>query len=73
MDASDQPAAQRQQVAAFRVRQQAVVANAVEAAGQHMQQETAQELVKRERQQPLLIAVCRITPTEGDSSVLKRY
>jgi hypothetical protein len=37
-----------------------------------MQQEAAQELVKRERQQPLLVAMGRITPAEGDSSVLKR-
>ena len=71
-DASDQPAAQPQQVAALGVRQKAEVANAVEAAGQHMQQEAAQELVKRERQQPLLVAVGRITPTEGDLALLER-
>ena len=57
VDASDQPTAQRQQVATLGVRQKAEVANAVEARGQHMQQEASQELVKIERQQPLLVAM----------------
>ena len=36
------------------------------------QQEAAQELVKIERQQPLLVAVSRITPAEGDPALLER-
>jgi len=37
-----------------------------------MQQKAAQELVKRERQQSLLIAMGRIAPTEGDLALLER-
>ena len=70
--ASDQPAAQRQQLAALGVRQKAEVANAVESAGQHMQQEAAQDRVNHERQEPLLVAVGRSAPTEGDLALLER-
>ena len=72
MDASDQPAAQRQQSAAFRVRQEAVVANALEAARQYVQQEATQELGEVERQQPLLVAMGRIAPAERDLLLLER-
>jgi hypothetical protein len=37
-----------------------------------MQQETAQELVDRERQQFLFVVVGGITPTKGNLSVSKR-
>ena len=37
-----------------------------------MQQETAQELVKIERHQSLLIAMGGIAPTEGDLALFER-
>ena len=71
VDASDQAAAERQQLAAFGVGEETPVTDAVEARGQQVQQEAAQELAEFERQQSLLVAVSGIAPTEGDPTLLE--
>src|ERR1019366_9876862 len=45
--------------------------NADEARGKHVEQEAAQELLDRQSHQPLLVAVCRVSPAEGHLSVLE--
>jgi selenophosphate synthase len=42
------------------------VADAYEAARQQVQEETAQELVDRQSQEPLLVGVRGVSPAEGD-------
>jgi selenophosphate synthase len=42
------------------------VADAHEAARQQVQEETAQELVDRQSQEPLLVGVRGVSPAEGD-------
>jgi hypothetical protein len=48
------------------VGQKAEVADAHEAGGKHVEQEAAQELLDGESHQALLVAVCGISPAEGD-------
>src|SRR5258708_19351197 len=47
------------------------VADANEAWRQHMQQESAQELVDRQRHQTLLVLVSGIAPAKGDHAIGK--
>ena len=47
------------------------VADAHEAARQQVQEETAQELVDRQSQEPLLVGVRGVSPAEGDVALLK--
>ena len=61
--------AKRQERSASPVSEQAEVANADEAFGKHVQQETAQEFVQWKGQQLLFVAVSGVTPTEGDLAV----
>jgi hypothetical protein len=53
------------------VGQEAEVADAHEAAWQQVEQETAQELVDRQSQEPLLVGVRGVSPTEGDVALLQ--
>src|SRR6267154_1269100 len=50
----------------FAVREEAEVSNAHETFGEQMQQEAAQELIERKRQQLLFVVVGGIAPTKGD-------
>ena len=62
----EQCARQRQQLLAEAIRQQAVVADADESAGQNVQEEAAQELDGVEGHDALLAAVGIIAPAEAD-------
>src|SRR6202030_1523127 len=53
------------------VGEEAEVADAHEAAWQQVEQEAAQELVDRQSQEPLLVGVRGVSPTEGDVALLK--
>ena len=57
---------ERQEGGAATVGQEAEGADANKAAGQHMQQETAQELFRLDRHHSLVISVGIISPAEGD-------
>jgi hypothetical protein len=46
--------------------QEAIVTNADEAARQHMQQESTQEFIGRKGQEPFLVFVSGVSPTEGN-------
>ena len=59
-------AAKGQQSGASAIGQETKVADADEAFGQHVQEETAQELIQFEGHQFLLVVVSRVPPTEGD-------
>lgn len=47
------------------------MANANKALGQHMQEEPAEELRRRERHLALLAAMSIVLPTEGDTLAVK--
>ena len=64
--------AEREQRAAAAMSHPTEVADADESRRQHVQQESAQELVDRQRHQALLILVSGIAPAEGDDAVGKR-
>ena len=65
--------AERQQSGATTVRQEAKRADANEAAGQHMQQEAAQEFWRREGHHSFVIAVGIISPAESDLVIGEGY
>jgi hypothetical protein len=60
--------AKRQDSGTLAVGQEAEVADAHEALGRQVQQETAQELVERKSQQLLFVVVSGITPAKSDLS-----
>jgi hypothetical protein len=64
--------AKGQQSGAPAVGEEAEVADANEALGEQMQQETAQELIERQGHQFLLIVVSRVAPTKSDLAVGQR-
>jgi hypothetical protein len=66
---AEQAAAERKQTSTGAVGQPAEVADAGEASGQHMLEEAAQELLRRERHGALLAAMRVVLPAEGDSGV----
>src|SRR5437763_14602241 len=68
----EQPAAESEIVAALPVGEEAVVANAVEAVRQGMQQETADELVGIKRHQLGLAVLAIVFPGEADLAVGQR-
>lgn len=68
----EQPAAEREVVAAPAIGKKAVVANAVEAVRQGMQEETADELVGIERHQLGLAVLAIVFPGEADLAVGER-
>jgi hypothetical protein len=55
-----------QEFCAMTIGQESERTDANKAAGQNVQQETAQELLGGERHHPLLIAICVILPAEGN-------
>lgn len=65
-----QTSAQVEPGGAMTVGEEAIVSNAMEAVGQRMQQEAANELVRVERHHLRLAAVAIILPAEGDAIVL---
>ena len=64
--AAEQLGAERQERSAVAVGEESEVADAHEARRQQMKQEAAQELIYGQRHEPLLVAVSRIAPSEGD-------
>jgi hypothetical protein len=66
---AEQAAAERKQTSTGAVGQPAEVADAGEASGQHMLEEAAQELLRRERHGALLAAMRVVLAAEGDSGV----
>ena len=70
----EQLACSRDVVGAGSVGEQAVVTDAVESAGQHMDEEPADELVGRERHDLVSIAALDpvVLPFEGDAVVVER-
>ncbi len=50
---------------------EAEVADADEAAWQHVEQEAAEELIDRQSHEPLSVAVCGIAPSESDFAIGK--
>src|SRR5271163_3088248 len=67
----EQLEAERQQRGASPVGEEAEVADAHEAAWQQVEQEAAQELVDRQRQEALLVGVGGVPPAEGDVALLE--
>ena len=63
--------AEWQQRGASPVGEEAEVADAHEAAWQQVEQEAAQELVEGQSQEPLLVGVGGVSPTEGDVALLE--
>ena len=61
---------ERKQLTPAAAGQKAEVPDAHETAWQHMQQKTAQKLLGRQRQQPLFVSVCGISPAECDLLIL---
>ena len=61
--------AERQQRGSLSVREEAEVADADEAAGQQVQQESAQELIDGQAHDSLLVAVGGVPPAEDDLAV----
>ena len=55
----------------FPIGKEAEVADAHEAAWQHMEQEAAKELIDRQSHDPLSVAVCGIAPSERDFAISK--
>ncbi len=53
--------------------EEAEIADTHEAAGKQVQEESAQELFDRQSHQPLLVAVSRVSPTEGNVAVGQSY
>jgi len=64
--------AEREQRAAAAMSQKPEVADADESRRQHVQKESAQELVDSERHQTLLILVSGIAPAESDAAIGER-
>ena len=64
--AVEQLKAERQQLSAVAVGEEAEVADADETRRQEVEQKTAQELFNSQGHEPLLVAVSRIAPSEGD-------
>src|SRR5229473_8456889 len=65
----EQAAAERKQTSTGAVGQPAEVADAGEASGQHMLEEAAQELLRRERHGAMLTAMRIVLPAEGDRGI----
>src|SRR5260370_26789486 len=63
--------AEWQQRSASSIGEEAVGTNAHEAARQQMEQEAAEELVDRQRQQALLVGMGGVSPAEGDVALLQ--
>jgi hypothetical protein len=70
--AANQAFAQRHERATAAACQEAEVPNANEATRQHMEQEPAQELIRRQGQESLLIMVGGVAPPKGDLVVGER-
>jgi hypothetical protein len=64
--------AEREQFAAAAMGQKPEVADADESRRQHVQQESAEEFIDRQRHQTLLILVSGIAPAKGDDAVGER-
>ena len=62
----EQLEAERQEDGALPVGQKSEVADAHKAAWQQMEQESAQELLDIQSHEPLLVAMGRVSPLEGD-------
>jgi hypothetical protein len=67
----EQSETERKEFCSPSVSEEAEVANAHEAAGQQVQEETAQELFDRQSHEPFLVAVGGVAPAEGDVAVSK--
>ena len=63
--------AEGQQSGAAAIGEEAEVADADEAAGEQMQQEAAHELLSGQGHESLPVAVCRVTPAEGDVAIIE--
>jgi len=71
--AGQQPAAQAEPGSAMTVGEKAVMRDAMEAVGQRVQQEAADELVRFERHDLRLAAVAVVSPAEGDLFVVHAH
>jgi hypothetical protein len=63
----------RKQFRAATIRHVAKEPDAHKAARQHVQQETAEELLRRQCHEPPLVAMCVVLSTEGDFIVCEAY
>jgi hypothetical protein len=66
---SQQLQAERKRCAAAAMSHPTEIADADECRRQHVQQESSQELVNRQRHQTLLVVVSRIAPAKSDQAI----
>ena len=67
----EQAETQRKKLGSSPIGEEAEVADAHEAARQYVEQEAAEELIDRQRHDPLAVAVCGIAPSERDFAISK--